>query len=153
ALATEQRAMSVIRESGGNPDYQWQVDSRIGHIERALGRTDEALASYRRAIDGIRPPREGALRTAEGRAGVLCKARDVYAATAALLVDLHRDEEALATAERGRARAFLDVLAESRIGLADDLSDGQRRREAGIQARISSAQRSLLKAPGTERSG
>src|SRR3989454_351230 len=54
-------------------------------------------------------------------------------------------KEALATAERGQARAFLDMLALSRTGLADELTPEQRRREDEILARISAVQKDLWK--------
>lgn len=143
ALASQNRALAFIHQAGGNPDYEWQIETRIGHVQRALGRHEEALEHYRKSIDGIEHLRSVALNTEEGRAGVLAKSRETYAETADLLYELHRANEALATAERGRARAFLDTLAESRIGLADELSPEQRKREDAILTRISAAQKGL----------
>jgi CHAT domain-containing protein len=144
-LASQNRALALVHQTGGNPDYEWQIESRIGHVQRALGRRDEALEHYRQSIHGIEHLRTVAVNTEEGRAGVLAKSRDVYAETADLLYDLNRTNEALETAERGRARAFLDILAESRVGVADELSPNQRKREDAILARISAAQKDQWK--------
>ena len=145
ALASENKALALMHESGGDPDTEWQVESRIAHIERALGNEDEALAHYRKSINGIEQLRAVALNTEEGRAGVLARSRETYAEAADLLYDLHHENEALAMAERGRARAFLDLLAETRVGAADELTPEQRKREDEIQGRISSAQKDLWK--------
>ena len=48
-----------------------------------------------------------------------------------------------ARGQRGRARALLDLLAESRVGLADELTPEQRQREEGILAHISNVQKEL----------
>ena len=143
ALASENKALVLIHEGGGDPDSEWQVESRIAHIERALGNNEEALEHYTNSIRGIELLRSVALNTEEGRAGVVERSRSTYAETADLLVDLHRQNEALEMAERGRARAFLDVLAESRVGVTDELTPEQRNQEDALLARVSSAQRKM----------
>lgn len=145
ALASQNRALTVLRENGGNPDDEWVIESRIAHVDRALGRSEEALLHYRESIDGIERLRGVALNTERGRASALAKSRETYAETADLLYDMHREVDALAIAERGRARAFLDTLALSRTGLADELTPEQRKREDAILARISAAQKDLWK--------
>lgn len=143
ALASENRALALMHEGGGDPDSEWQVESRIAHIERALGNNGQALAHYRKSINGIELLRSVALNTEEGRAGVVERSRATYAETADLLIDLDRPSEALEMAERGRARAFLDVLAETRVGVADELTPDQHKQEDVILARISGAQKKL----------
>lgn len=145
ALASEFRALAALRQSGGNPDYEWAIERRVGHIDRGLGRDQEALAHYKNSIEQLERLRNVALNTELGQASFSGRSGVVYAETADLLNDLHREPEALEIAERGRARAFLDVLAESRTGLADELSPEQRHREEGILARVSSAQKDLWK--------
>jgi CHAT domain-containing protein len=143
ALGSEKRALEHVRASGGNPEYEWRFESRIAHIERAIGRNQEALAHYQNAVNTIELLQAGALNTEEGRASAVAERRAVYAEAADLLHDLHRDGEALEMAERGRARAFLDMLAVSRSGLPDELTPEQRRRENALLARISSVQKEL----------
>ena len=143
ALASENKALALIHEAGGDPDSEWQVESRIAHIERALENNDQALEHYKKSISGIELLRSVALNTEEGRAGIVERSRATYAETADLLIDLHRRDEALEMAERGRARAFLDMLAEARVGIADELTLDQRKQEDAILSRVSSAQRKL----------
>lgn len=143
ALANENQALALMHESGGDPDLEWQVESRIAHIERARGNNDAALEHYRKSICGIELLRSVALNTEEGRAGVVERSRLTYTETADLLVDLHRENEALEMAERGRARAFLDMLAETRVGVTDELTPDQRKQENSILSRISSTQKKM----------
>ena len=143
ALSSENEALELMHRTGGDPDSEWQVESRIAHIEHALGNNDEALAHYQKAISGIELLRSVALNTEEGRAGVVERSRATYAETADLLVDLHRQSEGLEMAERGRARAFLDMIAESHVGVADELTLEQHKEEDAILTRVSAAQRKL----------
>jgi CHAT domain-containing protein len=143
ALANENKALVLIHEGGGDPDTEWQVESRTAHIEHALGRNEEALKHYQKSIEGIESLRSVALNTEEGRAGVLGKSRAVYAEAADLLYETHHDGEALEMAERGRARAFLDMLAESRVGVLEEANAEQKSSEAAILGRISGIQKEL----------
>src|SRR6266852_49778 len=145
ALATQERALALVRQLGGNPQWEWQGESRIAHVQRALGDNEKSLEHYENSIRGLEHLRTGALNTESGRADIFAKSRAVYAETADLLVDLHREAEALEMAERGQARAFLDMLALSRTGLGDELTPEQRRREDAILARISAVQKDLWK--------
>jgi CHAT domain-containing protein len=145
ALASQYRSLALVHGSGGNPDYEWQIESRIGHVLHTLQRDQDALEHYRKATAGIERLRSVALNTEEGRAGVLAKSRETYTEAADLLYDLHRENEALEMAERGRARAFLDMLAESRAGLMDELTPEQRESEQRILARVAAAEKSLWK--------
>ena len=145
ALATQERALALVRQLGGNPQWEWQVESRIGHVQRGLGENEEALEHYRNSISLLEHLRASALKTESGRADIFASSRAIYADTADLLVELHRESEALEVAERGRARAFLDTLALSRTGLGEELTAEQRKREDGILARISDVQKNLWK--------
>lgn len=138
ALASENRALAITHANGGNPDYEWQIQSRMGHTLRALGQDQNALDHYQLAIDSIEHLRSAALDTEEGRAGVLEKARSVYAETADLLVDLHRGADAFQVAEQGRARAFLEMLAQARGGLPNGLTPEQQKREDALLVKMAS---------------
>jgi CHAT domain-containing protein len=154
ALTSEDRALAELRQTGGNSDEEWLIERRIGHIDRALARNEEALAHYVNSIHAIELLRATALNTEIGRASFAGRSRMVYAEAADLLYDMHREAEALEMAELGRARAFLDILAMSRSGIPDELRPEQRKREDEILAHISAVQKNLWKeniAPDEER--
>ena len=110
ALASESRALSFVHSQGGNLDYEWQVESRIGHVLRALGHPEEALEHYRISIVGIERLRAVALNTEEGRAGVLAKSRQVYTEAAYLLDELHRPDDARAAFAGGATSIFVETM-------------------------------------------
>lgn len=145
ALASENRALAILRKTGGNPDDEWQIERRIGHIDRTLAKREEALAHYQNSIHTIELLRATALNTEGGLASFSARSQTVYGETADLLYEIHREPEALEMAERGRARAFLDMLAFSRTGLAEDLTPEQRKHEDAILTHISSVQKNLWK--------
>lgn len=145
ALGSQNRALALIHQNGGNPDSEWQIEGRIGHVDRALGRNRDALEHYRNSIDGIERLRSVAINTEEGRAGVLAISRAVYAETADLLVAMDHDSDAFEIAERGRARGFLDMLAMSRSGLEDQLTPDQKIRETALLSRITEVQKEAWK--------
>ncbi len=144
ALAAEQRALVLTRQTGGMASREWYYERRIGKVERAMGHSEEALTHYRTSIEDLERLRPGVLATESGRATVI-GSHDAFVEAADLLVDMHREAEALEVAERGRARALLDLLAESRVGLADELSREQRQHEEAILAQISAVQKELWK--------
>jgi CHAT domain-containing protein len=145
ALASENDALHGLRKTGGNPDLEWEIERRIGHIDRALTRNEEALAHYEDSIHTIEGLRAVALNTETGRASFSARSRAVYAEAADLLYDMRRESEAFEMAERGRARAFLDMLVQSRSGLPDELTQEQRQQEDSKLARITAVQKQLWK--------
>jgi len=144
-LASENDALTGLRKTGGNPDLEWEIERRIGHIDRALTRNDEALAHYENSIHTIESLRAVALNTESGRASFSARSRAVYAEAADLLYDMDRQSEAFEMAERGRARAFLDMLAMSRSGVPDERTPEQRQQEDSKLARITAVQKQLWK--------
>lgn len=144
ALASEERALALIRQSGGMAQSEWYCEKRIGKVQHAMGHNEEALSHYRISIDDLERIRPGVLATESGRATVN-RSHEVFTEAADLLIDMHREAEALEVAERGRARGLLDLLAESQVGLADEMTPEQRQREEGILGRIAAAQKQLWK--------
>lgn len=109
ALEYADRAI-VLARANGNEQVLWTVAHQRGAIERALGRREEALASWRESLAAIERLRARAIASDEARTGFLEGKQAVYADAIDLLMELGRVEEALELAERARARAFLDLL-------------------------------------------
>jgi len=145
ALASENKSLAIIRTNGGDPDLEWEIEGRIAHTLRGMDRSQEGLDHYLTSVRGIESLRSVAIETEEGRAGVLARSRAVYTETADLLVELHRDAEAFEIAERGRARAFVEMLTMTRGGLPDELTPVQAKAESDLLARISAIQKALWK--------
>ena len=146
ALSAQKRALTLARKAAGGMTWrEWAYERRIGKVQRAMGKSEEALMHYQTSLDELEHLRPGVLATESGRATVQVGSHGAFVETADLLVDLHREAEALETAERGHARAFLDLVAESRVGIAEELTPEQLKREDALLARISAVQKELWK--------
>lgn len=110
----------------------------IGRSHLAEGRPEEALAAFRRAADLIETVR-GGLQEVGLRSGYLEDKQEIYHSAVRSALALDRPAEAFTFAERGRARAFLDLL-----GNQTTLSKGRTRalveEEVRLRAQLSEAQ-------------
>ena len=138
-----ERAIELLRRSGGSQHWESVFLYYLAEAERAAGRTEPALAAYRQAVEAVERARALSIPTEVSRAGIVAARHDIFAGAVELLVARGRAGEALEVAEAWHARAFLDVLAESRIDLRRDLSAAEREQEDSLFGRISLLQREL----------
>lgn len=100
-------------------DWEWELEHRAGMIAETVGDLDAAEAAYRRAIEIVDAMR-GSLESDEYKAWLLDKKRGPYEALFRLQARRGHAEAALETAERAKARAFLDsfvrATAQAEIG-------------------------------------
>jgi CHAT domain-containing protein/Tfp pilus assembly protein PilF len=94
----------------GNPDLVARVETRQARALMAAGRGDESLALLRTATDRTEKIR-ATLETDPGKIGFLEERQEPFHLLVELLVARGEPLEALAVAERARARAFADLLA------------------------------------------
>lgn len=116
-MATAQQAISKTIElsrDDGDRDTLSDALHTQGLILRDTGKTTEALASFREAIGVIESVRAG-LELPEEKAGFLEGRRQEYEDMIALLLKEKQIPEAFDYAQKSKARAFLDMLAEMRI--------------------------------------
>src|SRR5262245_45529576 len=108
----------------------------------ALGRVDEALAMSREAVrhaEGLR----GELVNADLRGAFLDDKQSIYRQAVRLALQRQSPDEAFAFAERGRSRAFLDLLG-SQTALSKGRTRGLVEEEVRLRARLAQA-RALLR--------
>ncbi|HEV8267331.1 MAG TPA: CHAT domain-containing protein, partial [Thermoanaerobaculia bacterium] len=101
-------------------DSDWQAPTLSGRALHRLGRTSEAEDELHRAIALIEEHRSSVTADAPSRASYLHDKLEPYRNLVDLLAEAGRASEALATAERMRARALRDLLAEGRVEIAAD---------------------------------
>jgi CHAT domain-containing protein/tetratricopeptide (TPR) repeat protein len=104
------RAAAFVRESN-NHEYLPVVLHRLGMYERQAGRLDAALIHAREAVAATEALRARLVPLDYLKRGFSNLYQSVFGLTIALLFDAGHAEEALATAEQARARAFVDLLA------------------------------------------
>jgi CHAT domain-containing protein len=108
ALRYANRALEKAR--GGKAAVVWSTAHAVSAVRLRLGLREEALSALEESIEAIERLRAGVSPSDDAKTGFFDSKQEVYADAIALLTELGRSEEALEVAERGRARAFLDLL-------------------------------------------
>src|SRR5262249_49410543 len=86
-----------------------RIDGAMAEAAAAQGQHAEALSAYRRALDLVEGVRSE-LQESTLRSGFLENKQGMYQGAARSALALDRTADGFAFAERGRARAFLDLL-------------------------------------------
>ena len=117
-------------------EVRWRALYGLARLQQGSGDSSGAVASYTKAIETVEGLR-AEIRLDQLKDGFLENKMDLYAGMVGLLVDLKRDDEAFAVAERSRARNLIDILGRQRLSLngsADqELYDRQGRLKGEIQ--------------------
>ena len=127
------------------PEVEWRALRALGLLERRRGDQSKALDLLKQAVDVVEELR-GQLKVEEFRSGFLTGKMDLYEDTVALLLEMGRSEDALAYAERSRARNFIDILA----GQTFELKTEHERELYAAQQNLAREIRSLMSAAGRE---
>ena len=145
ALRCQQQALAIA-EKINNPQLAWLASCHIGAIFESQGKHDEALELYTRAIDIIETTRK-AIKSERYKLGFLENRIFIYDLMIGLLLKKHAQNEeegherkAFYYAERRKARAFLDLLAEARVDIREGIAPDLLKKEASIYAKRSDIQ-------------
>lgn len=144
ALDAYKQALAIHQEVG---DHLGEGNTliNIGVLYQDEGDIDQALTHYARAMDVLENVRSVA-GSEQGRAGFISKYAWLYQRAALLYHQQGQDDLAFLTAERGRARAFLDSLATGEVQLRDQEDTALLAREQDAYAARQTAQEALAKA-------
>jgi CHAT domain-containing protein len=143
ALAFASQALALLRRVGGDPSHEAVVLYTVAQAQQRLGQPEPALANLRQALTLLERARLILVPTEGARAQFGAKNSHIFADTVALLLTEKKVDEALAISEKYHARAFLDLLVESRANLRQVLPRELLDREATISKKISATQREL----------
>jgi tetratricopeptide (TPR) repeat protein len=125
----------------GDPDWAWRFDYLRGRVAERLGRIEDAIAAYRRAIDTVERMRTE-LGADEHKASFLDERRRPFGALFALYAARGDAEAAFAAMERAQARTFVDAFVAAGVDRAPAAGD----RAAGEPLSRVEALRALLPA-------
>jgi CHAT domain-containing protein/Tfp pilus assembly protein PilF len=148
AMEALQQALALGEEIK-EPAITWPARYNLAVVHEKLGDSIQALKHYQSAIEEIEKVRATAS-SDEGKAGFLQDKIDVYKKACALLLTLHGkvptkgyDTQALAYAERARARALVDLLAEGLAGLNNRSSPELQEKERTLLRQLGRANQKL----------
>ena len=137
AIALFARATELNSQVGDPLTKVLQLELHWAEAEHAAGHPEEALTHYKKAIGASQRLEELTVPTEIERSWAIAGGRQGHEEAAELLVELNRPAEALEVADSGRARAFVDLLNESRIDLRGALSESQRDEEDQLKRDVS----------------
>jgi CHAT domain-containing protein/tetratricopeptide (TPR) repeat protein len=115
-----------LADSSGNIESQWECALGLGKSYKALGQLDEAIKYLRSAAELVEKER-GKLSRDSFKTFNLDMRQDCFLELVDVLVKAHQPAEALEYAEKGRARAFLDLLEGRRSRRPNDGLTGDSR--------------------------
>jgi len=123
------KSIAVLREVG-DPQTLWPALHKLGIVYRDSNRKAEAIKNMKEAVELIERVRNE-IQLPEQKSGYLEDKLEVYEDLLQLLISDGNISEAFEYAQRSKARAFLDLLAESKInpeaGLNQELLDQKRK--------------------------
>jgi len=132
-----------------SPAEVWEAHAGLAAAYEEQGKYEKSFSHYRQAVEEIENVRS-LLPTEEFKAGFLESKMEVYEKVIHLLANLHKqqslknyDKEAFHYAERARARAFLDILAEARADVRSGIEPEFKQRERSILRKLSRIQTQL----------
>jgi len=118
-----------------NPDLTWQIDFLYGLLREQSGQKDQAIEAYRKAIKEIESIRNQFC-TDELKSSYMNNKTEVYDRLLRLLMEKGKEREALQLAEQGKARAFLDLLGNQKVGQQKEHPDPLAIHEQALSSRI-----------------
>jgi CHAT domain-containing protein len=111
-------------------EVRWRALFGLARLQNRAGNSAQAVASYQQALETVEGLR-AEIKLDQLKDGFLADKMDVYSGLVGLLVDLQRDDEAFAVAERSRSRNLIDILGRQRLSLSgavdQELYDRQNR--------------------------
>lgn len=136
------KALTTLQSSDHILFDEWGYHQTVGQRLRALKRDREAAIYFQQAITLVERLRQGLVPTEQARAASVAYTKPLFDDMIDTQFGLD-PSQSLQTVELSRARAFLSILAESKIDLRQSLSSSDRDRETAIFTQISAIQKDL----------
>ena len=151
ALAAAERAAALARETG-EPDFIWHSNVLLGRLLLAVDESDRAREAFEESIAAIEDTRGHLAADDAGATAFLEDKMDAYDGMVALLVRQDRPAEALAMAERGKARVLVDILGSRKFDLTQAMTDAERATAKRSSEAVASLNRQIAAARSTDAS-
>jgi CHAT domain-containing protein len=137
ALESGRRATEIARQIGAN-GILWRSTDVTALALAKSGQTEEARAMLAEAIAAVEELRNQAAGGEEERTSVLAGKTEPYKHLVQLLISQNKLEDALATAERAKARVLLDVMRSGRIRIDKAMTAQENEQEHKLVSRLAS---------------
>ena len=149
SLSEAGEAITAAARGNKNPDLVWEILFLQGYACELGGQTDIAIENYLQSIKEVESFRIR-LSTDELKSSYMNNKREVYNRLINLLMSKGRPLEALEIAERGKARAFLDLMGNQKVGNSATIHDPLIEKEQLLSSRIVQLKRKFSENAFTE---
>lgn len=139
------RALAMHEKMAPGSIRHGRLLNALGRVHHRAGRLAMAAESFCRAIDVLDQQRTKLGGSMEGKSAFGGTTTEHYRDCLAALVDNRRPEEAFRVLERGRARSFLDLLAERDLRSTADLPAELARERKQVDAEYDRTQAALAR--------
>jgi CHAT domain-containing protein/Tfp pilus assembly protein PilF len=144
SLKTSERAALLARELN-EPESLWELSTLMGEDYRALNQPDKARRAFEDAITVIEALRSQVAGGEQEQQRFFEKKISPYREMIRLLVAEEKWNEALAYAERAKARVLLDVLQSGRVNITKAMRPEERAREQKLLSEMASLNAQLMR--------
>ncbi len=135
ALLFAERAESIAKDEGLREELRNAL-TVLGEAHRALNQPEQARAAFDEAIATIESIRSDVAGGEEEQSRFFQNRRSPYLDIVDLLVSHNKSDEALAYAERSKARALLDVLRSGRARITKAMTAVEQGQERSIDGKL-----------------
>ncbi len=150
ALALAKQAAALLEKTGALEPL-WEVNELIGRSNLALRQTAQARHAFEQAVAAIETMRAQAAGGEMSRRFFLERRLSPYHSMIGLLVSQRQTEEALAWAERLKARVLLDALQSGRVELRHVMTTDEQQRERELRSELVSLNSQLTRATQSDK--
>jgi CHAT domain-containing protein/tetratricopeptide (TPR) repeat protein len=144
ALSYSEQAAALASKTG-NLELLWEINSVIGKSQVALKQPDRARQSFEQAVAAIELLRSQTAGGELARRYFLEQRLAPYHSLIALLVGQGKQSEALAWAERSKARVLLDVIQSGRLDVSRAMTAAEQEQERKLRAEIISLNTQVIR--------
>jgi CHAT domain-containing protein len=137
AIEFADRAAAIAKQIG-NPELLWESRTTTGNAYHALNQPDLARQALDEAIASIESVRSQIAGGEQQQEQYFENKGSPYQGMVELLVSQHKDDEALAYAERAKARVLLDVLRSGKVSIAKAMTPQEQDEEQRIKNDLTS---------------
>jgi CHAT domain-containing protein/Tfp pilus assembly protein PilF len=137
ALEAADRATILARDIG-SPEMLWDARTVAGRAHRRLNRLSQSREAFDEAINTIEALRAQVAGSEQGRQLFFENKVAPYHEMVELLLAQDKKAEALAYAERAKARALVDVLSSGRINITKAMTSQEQEQERRLQMELAS---------------
>lgn len=128
ALRTLTESLPII-EAMGPSESAWKTFNNLGLVYRTLKRNEEAEKAFRESINAVERLRNESASAEQQQQNFLQGRIESYQSLVELLVEQHRNPEALSQAEQMKARLLLDVLQSGRVEITNAMTLAEKDQE------------------------